>query len=102
MLVEQKIQVLSDETSLAYTEAIGLSKCYKAYADYFASEQILEIGFNKLTGYIYIALEFDSVQIASLCGNDVEFIYTDFETGEETFYESFEDYEKERICNFDI
>lgn len=94
--------VITENTSLAYTEAIGLSKCFKAYAKYFAGEDILEVGFNENSGYVYIALEFDSLAIASLSGNDVEFIYTDTETGEETFYESFEDYEKERICYFDI
>lgn len=93
---------IADNISLAYLEAKGLKKCLNAYAEYFASEHIMEIGFNEQTGYVYIALEFDSLQIASLCSGDVEFIYTDFETGEETFYETFEDYEKERVCNFDI
>jgi len=94
--------IITQNTSLAYKEAKGLAKCLEAYARDFASEDIMEIGFNEQTGYVYIALEFDSVQIASAFGQEVEYIYTDFETGEETFYESFEDYEKERICTFDI
>ena len=94
--------IITQNTSLAYLEAKGLAKCFKAYAKYFAGEDIMEVGFNEQTGYVYIALEFDSIQIASAFGKDVEYIYTDFETGEETFYESFEDYEKERICTFDI
>lgn len=93
---------ITDQISLAYLEAKGLSKCFKAYAKYFAGEDIMEVGFNEQSGYVYIALELDSLAIASAFGKDVEFIYTDLETGEETFYESFEDYEKERICYFDL
>ena len=102
MLIKQKTMIITENTSLAYLEAKGLSKCFKIYSKYFAGEDILEVGFNANSGYVYIALECDSVSIASLCGGDVEFIYTDTRTGEETFYESFEDYEKERICTFDI
>lgn len=89
-------------TNLAYLESKGLSKCFKAYAKYFAGEEIMSIGFNPNSGYVYISLEFHLVTIGSAFGKDVEFIYTDAETGEETFYESFEDYKKERICIFDI
>lgn len=92
--------IITQNTSLAYKEAKGLAKCLKAYAENFASEDIMEIGFNEQTGYVYITLEFNAIQIASAFGQDVEYIFTDFETGEEFFYESFEDYEKERICIF--
>ena len=100
MLNKQKTMIISENTQLAYLEAKGLSKCFEAYADYFSREQILEIGFNANSGYVYIALECDTVSIASLCGGDVEFIYTDPNTGEETFYDTFECYEKNRICDF--
>ena len=93
---------IADNISLAYTETKGLEKCLNAYAEYFAGEHIMEIGFNEQNGYVYIALECDCIALGSAFGKDVEFIYTDQETGEETFYESFEDYEKERICSFDI
>lgn len=93
---------ISQNTSLAYLEAKGLAKCYKAYAEYLAGEDILEVGFNENSGYVYIALESVALSIGSHLGKDVEFIYTDFETGEETFYDSFEDYEAERVCTFDL
>ena len=92
--------VITENTSLAYLEAKGLAKCFKAYADYLAGENILEVGFNPKSGYVYIAMEFDSISIGSLCGGDAEFIYTDPNTGEETFYDTFECYEKNRICDF--
>jgi hypothetical protein len=93
---------IAENISLAYLEAKGLAKCLEAYAKYFASEDIFEIGFNDKTGYVYIVLESNAIQIASAFGQDVEYVFFDFETGEEFFYESFEDYEKERICSFDI
>lgn len=85
---------ISQNTQLAYLEAKGLAKCLNAYAKNFASEQIMEIGFNENSGYVYIALENINLQIASAFGQDVDYICTDFETGKEIFYESFEDFQK--------
>jgi len=94
--------IITQNTSLSYKEARGLAKCLKAYARDFASEDIMEIGFNEQTGYVYIALEFDAIQIASAFGQEVEYIYTDFETGEEFFYDSLEDLEREHNCTLDV
>lgn len=79
--------------SIAYCEAIGLSNCLKAYADNCSREMIYGIGFNSNSGYVYIALE-SGIQIASMLGREVEYIVTDFETGEEFFYNTFEEAEK--------
>ena len=76
--------------SIAYCEAMGLSKVFKAYADECSREDIMEIGFNPNSGYVYIASE-NGVQIASCMGQDVEYITTNFETGEETFYNSYQE-----------
>lgn len=76
----------------AYLEARGLEKVWKAYADNCSNEDIMEVGFNANSGYVYIALEF-GIQIASAFGEDVDFIVTDFETGEEFFEETYEDAE---------
>lgn len=74
-------------TSIAYCEAQGLAKCFEAYAENCAGEDILDggIGFNPNSGYVYIALE-NGVTICSCLGRDVEYLVTDFETGEETFF----------------
>lgn len=76
--------------NVAYCEAIGLSKCFAAYAENNGGD-ILEggIGFNENSGYTYIALE-SGVTICSLLGRDVEYLVTDFETGEESFFDSME------------
>lgn len=76
--------------NVAYCEAMGLSKCFKAYADACAEQDILEVGFNPNSGYVYIALEY-GVTICSMLGRDVEYLMTNFENGEEFFYSSFED-----------
>jgi len=47
-------------------------------------------GFNKMSGYVYIALE-NGISICSNFGQEVEYLVTDFETGEEYFFETFDE-----------
>lgn len=75
--------------SLAYLEAKGMSKVWMAYADNCAGEYIMEVGFNPNSGYVYIALE-NGVCIGSNTGSDVEYIVTDFNNGDEFFFEDYE------------
>lgn len=72
----------------AYLEAKGLAKVWKAYYKNVSRDDIMEIGFNDQTGYVYIALKY-GIQIASAFGQSVEFIVTDNEDGEEFFYDSY-------------
>jgi hypothetical protein len=74
------------ESYLAYCEAKGLGKCFLQYAENCSMEDIMEIGFNPNSGYVYIALE-NGISICSRLGKDVEFLVTNFDTGEETFFE---------------
>jgi hypothetical protein len=74
----------------AYCEAMGISKVFAAYAENCAGEDIMEVGFNPNSGYVYIALE-NGVQICSVLGRDVEYLTIDFETGEETFHDQYEE-----------
>ena len=62
----------------------------KAYKEYARGEDIMECGFNQNTGYVYIALE-NGVQIASCFGQDVEYITYDFENGDESFFDTYEE-----------
>ena len=78
--------------SIAYCEAKGLSLCFGAYAENCSRENIMEVGFNPNSGYVYIALE-NGVQICSAFGREVEYLITNNETGEETFYENYEEAE---------
>lgn len=81
--------VIHNLSSPAYCEAKGLSLVWGAYADNCSREDITEVGFNKNSGYVYIALE-NGVSICSMLGRDVEYLVTNFETGEETFYNDYE------------
>jgi hypothetical protein len=78
--------------SISFCEAQGLAKVFQAYADHATGESILEgcIGFNEKSGIVYIALE-NGVSICSAFGQDVEYLVTDFENGDEEFFELYED-----------
>jgi len=84
------LEINNLEKNVAYCEAIGLSKCFAAYADNCASDAILEIGFNENSGYTYIALE-SGITICSMLGNDVEYLVTNFEDHSETFFNEYKD-----------
>ncbi len=62
----------------------------RAYKTYARGEDIMECGFNKMTGYVYIALE-NGVQITSCFGQDIDYITYDSETGEESFFDTYEE-----------
>lgn len=80
--------------SIAYCEAIGLSKCFEAYAENCSREDIFEMGFNSNSGYVYIALE-NGISICSMLGRSVEYLTNDFENDEELFFDSYEDAENQ-------
>lgn len=77
---------------IAAAEAAGFSKVFMAYAKNASREDILEIGFNSNSGYVYIALE-NCISICSCLGQEVEYLVTDFEDGEEYFFDCYEDAE---------
>lgn len=77
----------------AYLEAKGLAKVWEAYYKNCSGEDIMEVGFNANSGYVYIALEYSGISIGSAFGQDVDYIVTDFETGEEFFEDTYEDAE---------
>jgi hypothetical protein len=76
----------------AYCEAIGISKVFAAYAEHCVREDIMYsgVGFNPNSGYVYIALE-NGVTICSMLGNDVEYLVTNFDTGNEYFFDTYEE-----------
>jgi len=79
-----------DSNNLTYCESIGLSKCFMAYSNII--EDIMEggIGFNPNSGYVYIALE-NGISICSNMGRDIEYLVTDFNNGEEYFFDTYEE-----------
>lgn len=79
---------------IAFCEVKGLAKCFDAYAE-IGVEDIMEIGFNENSGYIYIALE-NGISICSCLGREVEYLVYNFQTGEESFFDKY-DYAMEFI-----
>ncbi len=51
-------------------------------------EDVFEMGFNLDSGYVYIALE-NGISIASCFGQSVDFIVTDYENGDEFYFDSY-------------
>jgi hypothetical protein len=60
----------------------------RAYQEFAKGEYIMDYGFNKMSGYVYIALE-NGVQIASCFGNPVEYIVYQHEQDEEEFFDTY-------------
>lgn len=71
----------------AYLEAKSLSKLWNAYSQNCPREDIFEVGFNCKSGNVYIALETNITLISSF-GQEVEYLVTDFETGEEAIFDT--------------
>jgi hypothetical protein len=66
----------------------SLELVWKAYNDTRLNEDIFEIGFNLSSGYVYIALE-NNISIASCFGQSVDFIVTDYENGDEFYFDTY-------------
>ena len=62
----------------------------KAHLQYAYNEIIEDYGFNRMSGYVYIALD-NGIQIASCFGQKVEYIKLDYETQEELFFDTYEE-----------
>ncbi len=82
--------MLNLDSNVCATEAIGLSVCWKAYAEIAYTTSIEMLGFNENSGYIWIYLD-TGISIGSCMGNDAEFIVSDPDDGEEFFYRTYQD-----------
>ncbi len=90
MNMTNNITINGIDGSIAHCEAKGFSRVFMAYANECSREDIMEIGFNPNSGYVYIALE-NGISICSNMGQSVEFLVTNFNNGEETFYDTYKD-----------
>jgi len=92
----KQIEIFGLDENIAYCEAIGLSKVFKAYSE--ICEDIMEggIGFNINSGYVYMTLE-NGIAICSMLGRDVEYMVTNHNDGEELFYDTYKD-----AINYDV
>lgn len=57
---------------------------------------ISETGFNQNSGYVYIALE-NQISICSAFNNEVEYLVTNFDNGEEFFFETYKEAEAKNL-----
>lgn len=89
--MKNSIEIHGLSGSLAYCEAQGLANCFSAYAENCAGEY-MQIGFNPNSGYTYIAIE-NGITICSMLGRDVEYLVTNYENGEEYFFDTYHEAE---------
>ncbi len=70
----------------------SMHKVIDAYRNIDNNEWIMEggTGFNTNSGYVYIALE-NGITICSCFGQEVDYLVTDYETGEEEFFDTYEE-----------
>lgn len=97
MNTTQNLTIDGLSSSVSACEAYGLGLCFQAYANECAGDEIMQIGFNPNSGYVYIALE-NGVSICSMLGREVEFLVTDFNDGHEYFFDSYRDAETFSPC----
>ena len=88
----ESLNIYGLSESISYCEAKGLANCLNAYVEQCAGEYINGIGFNSNSGYVYIALE-NGVQICSCMGRGVEYLVSDWNTGEEYFFDEYHEAE---------
>ena len=84
------IEITGISNSIAYCEAKALGMIFQAYANECPNEDIMGIGFNPYSGYVYIALE-NGISICSCMGHQVDYLVTNFYNGEETFYDTYKE-----------
>ena len=79
-----------DVSAMGYSDKESMMKVIIAYMRNCSGEEVMYegTGMNMNTGYVYIALE-NGVTIASNFGQRVEYIVTDYVTGEEYFLNSY-------------
>jgi hypothetical protein len=72
----------------------SLNLVIDAYKD-LGKPEIMEdgVGFNYTSGYVYIALE-NGITICSCFGQEVEYLVTDFNNGDEHFFDTYEEAEE--------
>ena len=76
---------------MSYIELGNLTKVLQSWKENAESEDIMEIGYNEKTGYVYISFESNGVQIACRFNEDVKYLATDRDTGDEYWLTSWED-----------
>jgi len=90
MNMTNSITINGIDGSIAHCEAKGFGKIFMAYANDCPNEEIMAIGFNPHSGYVYIALE-NGISICSCMGHQVDYLVTNFNNGNEIFYDTYKE-----------
>ncbi len=78
--------------TVSFYDARALATLMKAYSESsLCPDEPLCFGYNKFTGYYYIAFENIGLGIVLTPQNDVQFATIDFETGNEEFFDTEEE-----------
>jgi len=79
-----------DLNKMGSSDIQSMHEVINAYRDLDTIEDIMCTGFITNSGYVYIALE-NGISIASCFGQSVDYIVTDYDTGEEFFLDTYEE-----------
>ena len=82
---------LNDYGVVSKREANALTTLFSVYAESDLIDEPMIFGYNTWSGYYYIAFENISLQIVLTYRGDVMFMTTDFETGEEEYFDTEEE-----------
>jgi len=82
---------LNDYGVVSKREANALTTLFSVYAESSFVDEPMIFGYNTWSGYYYIAFENISLQIVLTSRSDVMFMTTDFETGEEEYFDTEEE-----------
>jgi hypothetical protein len=78
--------------TVSFYDARALATLMNAYSESsLCPDEPLHFGYNKFTGYYYIAFENIGLGIVLTPQNDVQFATIDFETGNEEFFDTEEE-----------
>jgi len=88
--MENKIEF--DLNTMGSMDIESMHIVIKAFRDLNSNEYIMDggTGFNTNSGYVYIALE-NGITLASCFGQSVDYIVSDFDTGEEYFCDTYKE-----------
>jgi hypothetical protein len=78
---------------LGSSDMESLTLVLDAFRQYAFKQEVEDYGFNTSSGYVWVFLT-NGCTIASCFGQDVVYIFTDFDNGEEVFLDSYEEWEQ--------
>ena len=89
-ILQREIKVEFPIEKMGSSDLESMNIVIDTYKDKASGEFIHSSGWNDQSGYAFIALE-SGVEILSCFGQDPDFIVYDHDTGEEIFFDSFEE-----------